>query len=121
MNYQPLFEYMYDQHGVTLLETDMQAIVRIVDQMNKTENMSKDFEHMNEFERGIVIVGQGQVGKTIFAQKNTIVAIDNEPQQLPVKPLLPLPEINDYVPFFDGKSARNKRREAERKNKKKRK
>jgi hypothetical protein len=121
MNYQPLFDYMHDQHGVILLETDLQAIVRIVEEMNKTEHMSKDFEHMNEFERGIVIVGQGQVGKTILAQKNTIVAIDNEPQQLHAKPLLPPHVTNDYVPFFDGKSARNKRREAERKNKKKRK
>ena len=37
MNYQPLFEYMYDQHGVILLQTDMQEIVRIVKEMEETE------------------------------------------------------------------------------------
>lgn len=30
MNYQKLFEYMKDEHGVTLLESDMQEIQNIV-------------------------------------------------------------------------------------------
>lgn len=30
MNYQKLFNYLAEQHGVTLLETDMQEIVNIV-------------------------------------------------------------------------------------------
>jgi hypothetical protein len=37
MNYQALFDYMYEQHGVTLLQTDMQEIVRIVEEMKETE------------------------------------------------------------------------------------
>lgn len=32
--YQKLFDYMYDEHGVTLLQTDMQEIIRIVNEMD---------------------------------------------------------------------------------------
>jgi predicted ATP-binding protein involved in virulence len=38
MNYQKLFDYMAKEHGVELLETDMQEIVRIVDEMKEEEN-----------------------------------------------------------------------------------
>jgi ribulose-5-phosphate 4-epimerase/fuculose-1-phosphate aldolase len=37
MNYQKLFNYMHEEHGVILLETDLQAIVRIVEEMEETE------------------------------------------------------------------------------------
>jgi hypothetical protein len=37
MNYQKLFEYMSREHGVTLLESDMQEIVCIVNDMQKQE------------------------------------------------------------------------------------
>ena len=83
----------------------------------------------NDFERGIVIVGSGHVCKAIFDQTDNaifdqtdnVVVVGKEP--IPYKaplPLTQLPQI-DIAPYWDGKSARNKRREAERKNKKKRK
>jgi hypothetical protein len=37
MNYQALFSYMLIEHEVILLETDLQAIVRIVKEMEETE------------------------------------------------------------------------------------
>ena len=61
---------------------------------------------VKELERGIVIVGQGQVGKT---------------KPIPFNAPQPLPQIECVLPYWDGKSARNKRREAERNAKKKRK
>lgn len=36
MSYQSLFDYMSEQHNVTLLETDMQEICRIVEQINNS-------------------------------------------------------------------------------------
>lgn len=33
MDYQKLFKYMSEEHGVTLLETDMQEICNIVNEM----------------------------------------------------------------------------------------
>jgi len=76
----------------------------------------------NDFERGIVIVGQGQIGKTTPTPKDNVVVIGNEPTpyKTPLIPLPPLPQI-DITPYWDGKSARHKRREAERNAKKKRK
>jgi hypothetical protein len=37
MNYQTLFEYMSREHGVTLLESDMQEICNIVNEMQNQE------------------------------------------------------------------------------------
>lgn len=33
MDYQKLFEHMAEQHGLTLLESEMQEIIRIVNEM----------------------------------------------------------------------------------------
>ena len=37
MNYQKLFDYMSNEHGVTLLEQDMQEICKIVSEMFSDE------------------------------------------------------------------------------------
>lgn len=37
MNYQPLFDHMSKEHGVTLLESEMQEIILIVDKMTKVQ------------------------------------------------------------------------------------
>lgn len=37
MRYQKLFDYLKNEHGVTLLQSDMQEIVRIVDEMREDE------------------------------------------------------------------------------------
>jgi len=37
MNYQKLFNYFHEQHGISLFETDMQEIVRIVKEMEEPE------------------------------------------------------------------------------------
>ena len=37
MNYQKLFDYFHEQHGISLFETDMQEIVRIVKEMEESE------------------------------------------------------------------------------------
>ena len=68
----------------------------------------------NEFERGIVIVGSGGVGETTPIPKDNVVVIDNKPQPTPY---ISRPQIN-FTPYWDGKSARNKRRLAERNAKK---
>ena len=75
----------------------------------------------NEKERGILIVGQGKVGKTILNQEDKVVLIVGEPIPTPYNAPIPLPQDDYILPYFDGKSARNKRREAERNAKKKRK
>ena len=36
MEYQELFNYMKDEHGVTLLESEMQEIARICEKQSKT-------------------------------------------------------------------------------------
>jgi hypothetical protein len=33
MNYQPLFDYLYDSHGVTLTQSEMQELINIVNAM----------------------------------------------------------------------------------------
>lgn len=73
-----------------------------------------------EFERGIVIVGAGKVGKTIITQTDNTVVIGKETRTPTLESVIPLPQM-DYTPYWDGKSARNKRREAARNAKKKRK
>jgi len=50
MNYQKLFDYMKNEHGVTLLETDMIEIERIVKEQTKDEmysNMQGYLEYCN--------------------------------------------------------------------------
>lgn len=39
--YQELFDHMYDQHGVTLLESEMSDIIDIVDKMKRTPKKNK--------------------------------------------------------------------------------
>jgi len=39
MNYQKLFDHMQNEHGVTLLESEMIDIVRIVNDMQKDNEM----------------------------------------------------------------------------------
>lgn len=41
MNYQKLFNYMQDEHGVTLLEQDMREICNIVNEMRGDANRYK--------------------------------------------------------------------------------
>ena len=73
----------------------------------------------NKLERGIVIVGSGGVGVTMLTdKKDGVVVVEKQPT--PYKAPIP-PQIECVLPYFDGKSARNKRREAERNAKKKRK
>lgn len=38
MNYQRLFEYFLNEHDVILLETDMQEIIRIVNEIKEQED-----------------------------------------------------------------------------------
>lgn len=73
----------------------------------------------NNLERGIVIVGTGGVGVTMLTDKKDGVVVI-EKQTIPYIAPPPLPQM-DYIPYWDGKSSRNKRREAERNSKKKRK
>ncbi len=37
MNYQKLFNYLKEQHGITLLQHDMQEIINIVNEMQQTD------------------------------------------------------------------------------------
>lgn len=37
MDYQKLFNYMSEEHGIILLQTDMQEIFRIVNEIQKNE------------------------------------------------------------------------------------
>lgn len=39
--YQELFDHMYDQHGVTLLESEMSDIIDVVDKMKRTPKKNK--------------------------------------------------------------------------------
>ena len=75
-----------------------------------------------ELKRGIVIVGSGEVGKTTPIPKDNVFVTGTIPYELriPLYAPPPLPQI-DLTPYWDGKSARNKRRLAERNAKKKRK
>lgn len=42
MRYQKLFSYLAEEHGVILLENEMQEIVRIVDEMHDEEQAYED-------------------------------------------------------------------------------
>jgi hypothetical protein len=46
--YQELFEYMLDEHGVTLLESDMQEIVRICERISSEELKEETINTENE-------------------------------------------------------------------------
>jgi hypothetical protein len=42
--YQKLFNYMLDEHGVTLLEQDMQEIINIVNEMQAIDKVNSDMK-----------------------------------------------------------------------------
>jgi len=47
--YQALFDHMYEEHGLTLLESEMQEIVRIV------EGMKADVPHQARRDSGVAL------------------------------------------------------------------
>lgn len=49
--YQNLFNYLSDQHGICLLQSEMQEIIDIVNEMQKGENMISD-EEIEEYADG---------------------------------------------------------------------
>jgi len=52
MNYQKLFDYMSKEHGVDLLETDIQEIVRIVEEMKEAEEELEPCDHYYPIVKG---------------------------------------------------------------------
>lgn len=44
MNYQKLFNYFYEEHGITMLQTDMQEVIRIVNEMQE-EDKNTELHH----------------------------------------------------------------------------
>ena len=66
-----------------------------------------------EENKPIILVGQGQVGKTIFAQEEI-----NARELMKDTPLPLLPEVIDLGNYKTGRENRRERRKQERKNKK---
>jgi len=57
MNYQKLFDYMIDEHGVTLLESDMSEIINIVNEMQQVPKWQPIEELINlEYGDGVWVV-----------------------------------------------------------------
>ena len=52
MNYQKLFDYMIDEHGVTLLESDMSEIINIVNEMQQVPKW-QPIEELINLEYGV--------------------------------------------------------------------
>jgi len=52
MNYQKLFDYMIDEHGVTLLESDMSEIINIVNEMQQAPKW-QPIEELINLEYGV--------------------------------------------------------------------
>lgn len=79
-----------------------------------TDGVGLSIAHiMAEEHKPIILVGQGQVGKTIFAQKEI-----NASGLMKDIPLPMLPEVIDLGNCKTGRENRRERRKLERKNKK---
>jgi hypothetical protein len=80
MEYQELFNYMKDEHGVTLLESEMQEVARICEKQNTAEG-SKAAEHtaimsaapelLEACERALEILEE----ENIFGQARLLLAV----------------------------------------------
>jgi mevalonate pyrophosphate decarboxylase len=55
MNYQKLFDYLSDEHGVTLLESDMSEIINIVNEMQQAPKW-RPIEQVLDFGYNIHVV-----------------------------------------------------------------
>lgn len=65
MNYQKLFNYMSEEHGVTLLETDMQEICNIVNEMQFRPTLPSLPTDL-EIEKAALRYGEKKNGSDVF-------------------------------------------------------
>jgi hypothetical protein len=78
MNYQKLFDYLSDEHGVTLLESDMSEIVNIVNEMQQAPKW-RDISEIDDLtEPTLVLMANIDVAKKIILNSSIELVTEND-------------------------------------------